>query len=207
MKAFEWIPNKSIGDLCFNMTKEETRRAMGDAVYTPRFSGRSDVYKDYSIRLDFDDNRLLKAVEFLGIERGFFQVLYNGRVIYPKTVNTFFKIFDKSMFKQDPDDPKSFQCNKLNITGTWNYDHGPALLVGREHYLDESDESLIVRDILDDLSFKLKPGMHRKETRIILHEMSDKLEVWGQADVYAKYLIVKFDNDDRMMSYTYHFRF
>ena len=41
MKMFEWIPNKSIGDLVFNMTREETRKAMGDAVYTPWFKGRS----------------------------------------------------------------------------------------------------------------------------------------------------------------------
>ena len=205
MKVFEWIPNKSIGDLSFNMTKEETRRVMRDSACT-HFNRRSDYYTDYSIRLDFDDHGLLEAVEFLGIERGFFQVLYNGRVVYPKTANTFFKIFDMSMFKQDPDDLKSFQCNKLNIVGTWNYDHGPALLVGREHYLDESDESLIVHDILDDLSFKLKPGMPRDETRMILNEMSDKLEVWGQADVYARYLIVKFDNADRMISFDCHLR-
>ena len=205
MKIFEWIPNKSIGDLCFNMTKEETRRVMRDATYT-RFSGKSDYYTDYSIRLDFDDNRLLESVEFLGIERGFFQVLYNGRVIYPKTANTFFKIFDRSIFKTDPNDPKSFQCNKLNICGNWNYDHGPTLLVGREHYLDESDESVKDCSVLTKLSFKLKPGMHREETRRILNEMSKKLEVLGQADVYAKYLIVKFDNDDIMMSFNYHFR-
>ena len=27
MKVFEWIPNKSIGDLVFNMTREEARKA------------------------------------------------------------------------------------------------------------------------------------------------------------------------------------
>ena len=44
MKDFEWIPNKRIGDLYFNMTRNETRNAMGGAVFTPWFEGRSDVY-------------------------------------------------------------------------------------------------------------------------------------------------------------------
>ncbi|WP_406039356.1 hypothetical protein [Succinimonas sp.] len=198
MKDFEWIPNKRIGDLCFNMTRNETRNAMGDAVFTPWFEGRSDVYKDYSMRLDFDEDGLLESVEFLGIERGFFQVWYNERIIYPKTEKTFFKIFDKSMFKLD--DESMYQCNKLNIRANWNYDIGPTLLVGREHYIDEGDESLKDFSILYGLSSKLKPGMHRNETRIILHEKSDKLKIRGQNDIYGRYFYVKFDNEDRMIS-------
>ena len=84
MKVFEWIPNKSIGDLVFNMTREDARKAMGNATYTPWFKGRSDIYRDYSMRLDYDENGLLESVEFLGMEKGFFEVWYKGKLIYPK---------------------------------------------------------------------------------------------------------------------------
>ena len=84
MKVFEWIPNRSIGDLVFNMTRGETRKAMGNGVYTTWFNGRSDYYDEYSVRLDFDENGLLESVEFLGMEKGFFEVWYNGKLIYPK---------------------------------------------------------------------------------------------------------------------------
>ena len=97
MKVFEWIPNKSIGDLIFNMTRDEARKVMGKAVYIPWFKGRSDFYDEYSIRLDYDENGLLEAVEFLGMEKGFFEVWYKGKVIYPKYEKHFFRIFDKKL--------------------------------------------------------------------------------------------------------------
>ena len=205
MKVFEWIPNKSIGDLVFNMTREEARKAMGNAVYAPWFNGRSDFYDEYSIRLDYDENGLLEAVEFLGMEKGFFEVWYNGKLIYPKYEKHFFNIFDKSKFTTDETASSSYQCNELNIAVIWSKDDGPACMVGREHYWDEADEIIKEHSLLCDLSFKLKPGMTREETREILKEKSDKLMVRGRDDIYSRYLLVEFDENDRMESTKFDF--
>ena len=205
MKVFEWIPNKSIGDLVFNMTREEARKAMGNAVYAPWFNGRSDFYDEYSIRLDYDENGLLEAVEFLGMEKGFFEVWYNGKLIYPKYEKHFFNIFDKSKFTTDETASSSYQCNELNIAVIWSKDDGPACMVGREHYWDEADEIIKEHSLLCDLSFKLKPGMTREETREILKEKSDKLMVRGRDDIYSRYLLVEFDENDRMVSTKFDF--
>lgn len=199
MKVFEWIPNRSIGDLVFNMTREETRKAMGNGVYTTWFNGRSDYYDEYSVRLDFDENGLLESVEFLGMEKGFFEVWYNGKLIYPKYEKLFFRIFDKSRFTPDETATSSYQCNELNIAVMWSKDDGPTCLVAREHYLDEADAMLKEHSVLRNLSFKLKPGMSREETRDILKEKSDKLAVRGCSDIYAGYLLVRFDENDSMV--------
>ena len=177
MKVFEWIPNKSIGDLVFNMTREEARKAMGNAVYAPWFNGRSDFYDEYSIRLDYDENGLLESVEFLGMEK----------------------------FTPDETAASSYQCNELNIAVIWDKDNGPSCLVAREHYWDEADEMLKEHSLLRQLSFKLKPGMTREETREILKEKSDKLMVRGRDDIYSRYLLVEFDENDRMVSTKFDF--
>ena len=205
MKVFEWIPNKSIGDLVFNMTREEARKAMGNATYTPWFKGSSDIYRDYSMRLDYDENGLLESVEFLGMEKGFFEVWYNGRVVYPKNEKHFFRIFDKSKFTPDETATSSYQCNELNIAVIWDKDNGPSCLVAREHYWDEADEMLKEHSLLRQLSFKLKSGMTREETREILKEKSDKLMVRGRDDIYSRYLLVEFDENDRMVSTKFDF--
>ena len=205
MKVFEWVPNKSIGDLKFNMTRDEARKAMGDAKYTPWFDGKSDIYTDYSIRLDYDSDGLLEAVEFLGIEKGIFEVQYKGKVIYPKYEKHFFRIFDKNIFKSDTYEESSYQCNELNISVTWSKDIGPTFGVAREHYWDEADEMLKEHSLLRQLSFKLKPGMTREETREILKEKSDKLMVRGRDDIYSRYLLVEFDENDRMESTKFDF--
>ncbi|SFP76637.1 hypothetical protein SAMN02910344_02256 [Ruminobacter amylophilus] len=201
MKVFEWIPNKSIGDLIFNMTRDEARKVMGKAVYIPWFKGRSDFYDEYSIRLDYDENGLLEAVEFLGMEKGFFEVWYKGKLIYPKYEKHFFRIFDKKLFKSD--DTSSYQYNGLNVSVTWNKDYGPSFGVAREHYWDDSDKRIEECFRLDKLSFKLKPDMTREETREILKEKSDKLMVRGRGDIYSRYLLVIFDENDRMVSTKY----
>ena len=76
-------------------------------------------------------------------------------------------------------------------------------MVGREHYWDEADEIIKEHSLLCDLSFKLKPGMTREETREILKEKSDKLMVRGRGDIYSRYLLVIFDENDRMVSTKY----
>ena len=196
MKVFEWVPNKSIGDLKFNMTRDEARKAMGDAKYTPWFVGKSDIYTDYSIRLDYDSDGLLEAVEFLGIEKGIFEVQYKGKVIYPKYEKHFFRIFDKNIFKSDTYEESSYQCNELNISVTWSKDIGPTFGVAREHYWDESDKDCL----LIHLSYKLKQGMSRDETRRILKDMSDKLVIRGQTDIYRGFVFVEFNDDNKMVS-------
>ena len=59
MKVFEWVPNKSIGDLKFNMSRDEARKAMGDAKYIPLDREGADIYADYLLRLGYDHNGLL----------------------------------------------------------------------------------------------------------------------------------------------------
>ena len=203
MKMFEWIPNKSIGDLVFNMTREETRKAMGDAVYTPWFKGRSDIYDEHSIRLDYDRNGLLEAVEFLGFEKEIYEVWYKGKIIYPITRKEFFKIFDRKIFKSD--DTTSYQCNELNISVTWSRDHGPAFLVAREHYWEEADILIEEISLITEQHWKLQQGMSREETRKIMKEKTDKLVAEGQTDIYCNHLIVKFDDKDRMIATKFDF--
>ena len=84
MKVFEWVPNKSIGDLKFNMSRDEARKAMGDAKYIPLDREGADIYADDRLRLGYDHNGLLESVVFLGNDKGFFEVHYKGKVIYPK---------------------------------------------------------------------------------------------------------------------------
>lgn len=64
MKVFEWVPNKSIGDLKFNMSRDEARKAMGDAKYIPLDREGADIYADYLLRLGYDHNGLLESVVF-----------------------------------------------------------------------------------------------------------------------------------------------
>ena len=67
------VPNKSVGELCFGMTKAETRAVMNYELRdTKQFDEDSDRYMDLNIRLDFDDDDRLEAVEFLGLEEGFY---------------------------------------------------------------------------------------------------------------------------------------
>ena len=75
--------------------------------------------------------------------------------------------------------------------------------MAREHYWDDSDKRIEECSRLDKLSFKLKPGMTREETREILKEKSDKLMVRGRGDIYSRYLLVIFDVNDRMVSTKY----
>ena len=95
MKVFEWVPNKSIGDLKFNMSRDEARKAMGDAKYLPPYKGSADIYADDRLRLGYDRNGLLESVVFLGNDKGFFEVHYKGKVIYPKYEKHFFRILTK----------------------------------------------------------------------------------------------------------------
>jgi hypothetical protein len=47
--------------------------------------------------------------------------------------------------------------------------------------------------------------MTREETREILKEKSDKLMVRGRDDIYSRYLLVEFDENDRMVSTKFDF--
>ena len=193
MKVFEWVPNKSIGDLKFNMSRDEARKAMGDAKYLPPYKGSDDIYADDRLRLGYDHDGLLESVVFLGNDKGFFEVHYKGKVIYPKYEKHFFRIFDKNIFKSYEE--STYQSNELNGCLSWNKDIGHSFCVGREGYCDKFDE----QQLLINLYQKLKQGMSRDETRRIFKEKIDKLVVRGQTDIYSDFLFVEFDDDNRMV--------
>ena len=91
MKVFEWVPNKSIGDLKFNMSRDEARKAMGDAKYIPPYKGGADIYADDRLRLGYDRNGLLESVVFLGNDKGFFEVHYQKILsLFIRAMNSMF---------------------------------------------------------------------------------------------------------------------
>ena len=62
MKVFEWIPNKSIGNLVFNMTREEARKIMKKKTDKLVIEGQTDIYCNHLI-VKFDENDRMIATE------------------------------------------------------------------------------------------------------------------------------------------------
>ena len=196
MRIFEWVPNKSVGDLVFGMNREDCRKIM-DSEYTPIHGNYSDYYDDLFIRLDYDSDDLLESVEFCGSAKECYDVRYNGVTIYPLTRRQFFKVMDKSLFV--PDDYEGYISYELNITVGWDEDVD-TLLIGKLNSMRDADIWLKEADELYELFTQLKKGMEREESRKILAGYQRKLSQNGAIDSYAEYLHITFDERNLLES-------
>ncbi len=189
MKIFEWVPNKSVGDLVFGMNREDCRKIM-DSEYTPINNNSTDVYYTIFIRLGYDNNALLRSVEFCGNEKRYYDIRYHGVTIYPITKRQFFGIIDKNLFVKDK---WGIYINyKFNLSIGWD-DSANTMLVGRLNYMHDADMWLEETKKLDILFPLLKNGMHREECRKILTGHQYKMSPDGATDSYAEYLHLAFN--------------
>ncbi|WP_406546713.1 hypothetical protein [Succinimonas sp.] len=196
MMIFEWVPNKSVGDLVFGMNRTDCRKIM-DSEHTPIHNNSTDVYYKLFIRLGYDSDDLLRSVEFCGCEKEYYDVRYNGVTIYPLTRRQFFKVMDKSLFV--PDDYAGYISYELNLSVGWDEDVD-TLLVGRLNYMRDADIWLEETKKLDILYPQLKKGMDREESRKILTGHQYKLSEDGATDSYAEYLHITFDERNLLES-------
>ena len=196
MRIFEWVPNKSVGDLVFGMNREDCRKIM-DSEYTSMNGDYSDFYVKLLVRLDYDSDNLLESVEFCGCAKECYDVRYNGITIYPLTKRQFFKVMDKSVFVQD--DYGAYINYELNITIGWDEDVD-TLLIGKLNSMRDADIWLKEADELKDLFALLKKGMEREESRKILAKYQRKLAQNGSADSYDEYLHITFDERNLLES-------
>jgi len=178
------------------MTKAETRAVMNYELRdTKQFDEDSDRYMDLNIRLDFDDDDRLEAVEFLGLEEGFYEVRYNGKKIYPLTEKKFFAVMDKNLFQKN-EYGNYYTSYELNLSIGWDNDTD-TLSVGRLDYYRDADAELEFHEKLMETSFKLTKGMDREETRKIMAADYD-VSPDGRRDIYPGRISVIFYDNNKM---------